>query len=168
MCNNNYNNYYLLNILICLQYFCQPHWYVILLTRSFVILFTTFLQALTVIHQIFTSVIFKHATCLNTRLTELTLTVVYSVLPFYSPTRSVKRTFLKKRFLCEHSRLLYCDRFYMFILIHIFSSCLLLMVYFKAVRCMCVCMLCTHCHLLFSISFILMVFVFAAFAYCFM
>ena len=41
-CNNNYNNNYSFDILICLQPFGKPHLYDILLTRLFVILLITF------------------------------------------------------------------------------------------------------------------------------
>ena len=40
--NNNYNNNYSSIIYLCLQPLCQPHLYVILLIRLFVILLTTF------------------------------------------------------------------------------------------------------------------------------
>ena len=69
-------------------------------------------------------------------------------------------------FLFSTSGKLYCDRLYMCILIHVFSSCLLLVVYLKSVRFVfALCVLYIHClllRLLLSISDILKVFAFVA------
>ena len=100
-----------------------------------------------------TTDMFKHAT---SHKAALQLPVVCFVLPFYSPTRSVKRRFLKQKILVlAFLRTLFRP------------SCLLLVVFLKNVRCICVhfasCYVRFHC----VCFFILMVFIFVAFAYFF-
>ena len=109
--------------------FCKGYFCVILLTC--IQPFTTFLYD-------FTAAIFKHATCLNTRLTELLLIVVCYAMPSYSPARSVKQNVLEMACSCSFppSREIYWYRLFMCSLRHVFTSCLLLLVvYLKAVRC---------------------------------
>ena len=108
--SNNYNNNYSFLIFICLESFATN----------------------------ICSLFYIQLRCLNmqlhTRLTELQLAVVCFVLPFCR-ARSVTRIFFKLKFLFSPSRELYCDCLYMCILLQIFPSCLLLMVYLKVVRC---------------------------------
>ena len=107
-------------------------------------------------------------TQLHTRLIKFLLTVARFVLPLYIRTHSVCRTFSMYKFAFLPSRELYRDRLYMCIFILVYPSCLLLLDYLKGVRCICV--LCTHCHLLrllplfaLSISFTLMIVVLVVF-----
>ena len=134
--NNNYENNYSLVFLICLQPLYK-NLFVIPRKWLFAIQITTHLRALIFIRKIFTAVIFKYATYLNSRLTEILLNVVCFVLPFYSPTTSVWGTFWCRPFLFSPSRELYCDRLYMCILKQVFSSCSFLVVYLKGIRCIC-------------------------------
>ena len=96
----------------------------------------------TLIRQTFT--ISKHSTCLNTMLTELLSTALFSVLPFHSPARPVKRTFLKWQVLVlafqKTLSQLHC---YFYIPILIFL--LMLTVAGLGVRYIYQRLLCTHC-----------------------
>ena len=99
-------------------------------------------------------------TQLHSRLIELQLTVVCFCTFISQKDRSNEGSW-SRQFLFLPYREFYCDRLYMCALIHVFPQCLLFVVYLKGLRCICV--VC----IVFTISLILKVFVFIAFAYCF-
>ena len=132
---NNYNNNCSFVIFICLQPFCKPHLFIILLTRTTICYsaHNRFVSS-TLIRQIFTAAIFKHAAshkadCITTDSLP-TLSCLFICAHLQSAECSQSR-----RYGFSPSQKLYCDRLYMCLFILVCPSCLLLLVYLEVIRC---------------------------------